>query len=260
VDLLDPTGTEGIARFLRDGRESGIGQFEIAYARPDASERRLRLTLSASSAVGDRHWLAMASDVTDLRRAEQELCHRRLHDDLTGLPNRTALEGQLDRVVARRQDHGPGSIAVVSADLDQFKLINKSHGRVAGDAVLLEVARRLAAAVRPEDTVGRISSDTFAVVCAESSDTRAGESAVRLQDALTEPFDLDGHAVNLSACVGVALCPPNAAPELLRCAETAMYRAKAVGPGTVRTFERDARKPAGRRRPGPGDHRGIGDG
>ena len=194
--------------------------------------------------------------------AEAEMRRRALHDPLTGLPNRTLVLDRIEHALAGRARR-PGTAAVVLLDIDQFKVVNDSLGHDAGDQLLLAVAPRLIAAVRPGDTVGRLGGDEFVVVC-ESVPDAAGAAAIaaRIVEAFDEPFVLAGEQQHLSASVGLALA--DAATEtpgdLLRNADAAMYRAKDRGRGRFETFdealreqtlerlriERDLRNAAGR--------------
>ena len=175
--------------------------------------------------------------------AEAEMRRRALHDPLTGLPNRTLVLDRMAHALAAR-GRRPGTTAVVLLDIDQFKVVNDSLGHDAGDELLLAVAPRLVTAVRPGDTVGRLGGDEFVVVC-EGVSEAAGASAVaaRIVRAFNEPFVLAGDHHHLTASVGIALADAaTASPaELLRNADTAMYRAKERGRGRFELFDEELR-------------------
>jgi diguanylate cyclase (GGDEF)-like protein len=160
-------------------------------------------------------------------------------DPLTSLANRAMLLDSLKRSVARAQRHG-GELAVLFLDLDDFKDINDSHGHATGDAVLAEVASRLNGCVRSEDTVGRIGGDEFAVVL-EGPEVREDALAIaqRLLSALSQPISAGGRIWQVGASVGVALSADGTldGQELLRNADLAMYRAKALGGNGLVVFE-----------------------
>ncbi|HEU0131119.1 MAG TPA: EAL domain-containing protein [Mycobacteriales bacterium] len=178
-----------------------------------------------------------AHDLTELRRAEDELRRRALRDELTGLANRTLLADRLDQAVARAGRTRGGSVAVLFADLDQFKLVNDSLGHEAGDALLVQVAERLAAATRPGDTVARFGGDEFVVVCEGADEAAAHLVAEDLLGTLAEPFDLGGQPAYITASVGIAVSPPHTGADLMRFADAAMYDAKGRGRGRVHVFD-----------------------
>jgi diguanylate cyclase (GGDEF)-like protein len=169
---------------------------------------------------------------------QAELTHLALHDALTGLPNRKGLQGALGAALAMARRLG-GLVAVHAFDLDRFKEVNDTLGHAAGDALLREVAARLRAAVRTEDTVARLGGDEFVVVqvgLAAAADAVA--LAERMAASLAEPYDLEGNRVLAGASIGLALAPQDAEEGelLLRRADTALYRAKAMRRGGVVCF------------------------
>ena len=170
--------------------------------------------------------------------ASRRLRHQALHDALTGLPNRTLLHRR-----AERDLRGDDPAAMLLIDLDRFKEVNDTLGHDYGDALLVEVAERLGAALRRGDTLARFGGDEFAVLVAVALDRAAViELAGRLQEALRRPFALRGVAVELEASIGVALYPEHGttAGRLLQRADVAMYEAKRGGHGIVTyTAERD---------------------
>jgi diguanylate cyclase (GGDEF)-like protein len=179
-------------------------------------------------------------DITDRRATEARLAHRALHDPLTGLPNRTLLIDRLAQAVrAAERDHGPG-VTVLYLDLNDFKLINDTYGHATGDQVLVEVARRLRAAVRPADTVARLGGDEYAVVAEALPPPDAAVLAQRLRDALEAPIG------NLSVVAAVGTAHSSKAgldaDALLRQADADMYRAKPRGrrAHTTAPIRRDA--------------------
>lgn len=168
-------------------------------------------------------------------RTEQRMRHEALHDPLTGLANRTLLRDRLEHAIAR-SERERSETGVLFIDLDNFKEVNDSHGHAAGDAVLVESARRLQAAVRPGDTVARIGGDEFVAVCEHVDPNSALAVARRLQEALRPPFVAGSVCHQLSASIGVALSDRD--PErMLANADAASYRAKAAGRGRVELFE-----------------------
>ena len=166
------------------------------------------------------------------RRVEAQLKHEALHDALTGLPNRSYLLERLDWLQTRLHRQPDQRFAVMFIDVDRFKLINDSMGHHAGDAVLQEIGRRLTSVLRAPDMVARVGGDEFAVLVA---DAPAADPVVRIArrmlEVLDEPMLVEGKRLFASASIGISLCnrdQPQAA-DLLRNADTAMYRAKVNG-------------------------------
>ncbi|MDQ3301879.1 MAG: PAS domain S-box protein [Actinomycetota bacterium] len=177
---------------------------------------------------------AVGRDVTERRGLEERLEHHALHDSLTDLPNRRLFVdrlGQALRRIGRRKEIG---LAVLFMDLDGFKVVNDSLGHDAGDRLLVEVAKRLGSCLRPEDTLARFGGDEFTVLI---EDVRVLDDAVgvaeRIVENLREPFTLDGRELYVATSIGVGLESDGTknAEELLREADTAMYRAKDEGGG-----------------------------
>jgi len=178
-------------------------------------------------------------DVSDRKRMETELERLALYDPLTGLPNRALFSDRLRQVLARRGRQE--STAVYFLDLDRFKRINDSLGHGAGDEVLREVAERLSAVVRPEDTVSRFGGDEFTVLCESVGGVLEAVSiADRLQRPLRQPLRAGGAELRLSASIGVALVEPTERGDgqrLIEDADAAMYRAKERGGARTELFD-----------------------
>ncbi|MGJ7441952.1 EAL domain-containing protein [Aquipuribacter sp. MA13-6] len=189
------------------------------------------------------HSLADAVPELLLARARDQLAHLALHDPLTGLPNRGLLMDRLAQCLA----HPPGGnrhIALLFVDLDRFKLVNDSLGHVGGDTVLLQAAERLRGTTRSEDTVARLGGDEFVVLCEGVTAGQAHQLADRVVAAFQHPFRLDDHAVTVTASVGVAVARAESGTtpaELLRDADTAMYRVKNDGRNAAASFTAEMR-------------------
>jgi diguanylate cyclase (GGDEF)-like protein len=181
-----------------------------------------------------------ARDVTERTTLESELAHRAFHDSLTELPNRALLHDRLGHALARGARSSLAT-AVLFIDLDNFKVINDSLGHQAGDRLLVTVAQRLRAAVRPGDTAARLGGDEFTVLLEDLSDSAdAMNVAQRFLQQLRVPMNLDGHSVVVSASIGIAISDgANAilADDLLRQADIALYAAKGRGRDQFALFE-----------------------
>lgn len=169
-------------------------------------------------------------DITDRKAFEAMLQHQVLHDTLTGLPNRALLVDRLGQTLNAARGAGT-AVAVLFCDLDRFKAINDTYGHQAGDSVLIEVARRLQSAVRPSDTVARLSGDEFVVLCLDTTREQAAAAAARILAALKPSIMIGNAEVFASASIGIALSGTEytTTSELLRDADDAMYVAKEQG-------------------------------
>ena len=173
----------------------------------------------------------VAQQTALLRDSEERFRHMALHDALTGLATRLLLQDRLDVALASAERHRT-RLAVLMVDLDWFKQINDTRGHQAGDEVLRVAASRLQDAVRKEDTVSRLGGDEFVVLLPDLSDPQAAErTAARIVQSLAVPIPLAGGQAEVSVSVGVCTVYGEEldADDLMRCADTALYRAKANG-------------------------------
>jgi diguanylate cyclase (GGDEF)-like protein len=176
-----------------------------------------------------------AIDVTEVKRAQDELLRSTLRDGLTGLPNRTGFLEVLDRAVAR-----PGAYAVLLVNLDGFKGINDAVGYRGGDQVLLEAARRLETILRSGDVLARFAGDEFVILLEDLPDARRDAVCVadRVLSVLADPVDVAGRALHPRASVGIAIGARGARSDtVLHEAETAMFRAKVQGKARHQVFD-----------------------
>jgi diguanylate cyclase (GGDEF)-like protein len=173
------------------------------------------------------------------REQIDELSRQAFHDPLTDLPNRALFADRLEHALARLHRRHE-SVAVMLLDLDGFKAINDNFGHEAGDQLLIAVGQRLRACLRPADTVARLGGDEFTILLEEISHLReATRVAERIEHSLRTPFLLDGHEATITTSIGIALnSAGEAEPEqLLRNADSAMYRAKHVGKARYEVYE-----------------------
>ncbi|HYO63538.1 MAG TPA: EAL domain-containing protein, partial [Pyrinomonadaceae bacterium] len=191
---------------------------------------------------GPRHVIFQIQDITDRKRAEERLLHDALHDALTGLPNRALFMDHLRLAVERARRRESRQFAVLFLDLDRFKVINDSLGHMIGDQLLVGIAHRLEACLRPGDLVARLGGDEFTVLLEDiGSVSEATAVAERLQTELSRPFNLAGRDVFTTVSIGIA--PSTVGhdrPEnFLRDADTAMYCAKMLGKARHEVFDRN---------------------
>jgi diguanylate cyclase (GGDEF)-like protein/PAS domain S-box-containing protein len=190
----------------------------------------------------DSRLIFQIQDITDRKQAERQLLHDAFHDALTGLSNRALFIDRLKLALARHKRLGADHFAVLFLDLDRFKVINDSLGHAIGDQLLVGIARRLETCLRPGDTVARLGGDEFTILLEDVTDAREVTSiAQRIQKELALPFNLGGNEVYTTASIGIA--PSTTGYErpddILRDADTAMYRAKSLGKSRYEIFDRE---------------------
>ena len=182
--------------------------------------------------------IAQMEDISERKESEERLTRQALHDSLTGLPNRTLFADRVRMATTRRNAQG---FAIIYLDLDGFKLVNDTLGHAAGDAVLIEVARRLERLLRVGDTLARLGGDEFALLCEGVVEGEAKAIADRVIHALTEPVTVLDREIVQAASIGISLYGPGVSVEepdvMLGEADMAMYRAKAAGKSRYALFE-----------------------
>jgi diguanylate cyclase (GGDEF)-like protein/PAS domain S-box-containing protein len=246
ASLMDPAEVDAIRQCLGAAilRREPTEPIELRARHADGQWRHLEMigtNLRENPAVGGV--VLNVRDVTDRHKMEAELSHRATHDSLTGLPNRRLFLELLGASLyhSRRSSERP---AVLFLDVDRFKLINDTLGHEVGDQMLVEVSRRLRSAVADDHTVARFGGDEFVVLC------EPGEEPVALAGVLLstfdEPFVLGGQTYFLNASIGLAAShsPDTLPADLIRDADTAMYRAKERGRGRLEIFDEAARSAA----------------
>ncbi len=187
----------------------------------------LSTTIVRDSEGKPMYLLSQMQDVSERKEVEARLTHRASHDELTGLPNRGVLEERMVLALNRqRRERKP--ITMLYLDLDGFKRVNDTHGHDAGDYLLVAVAKRLTALVRPTDVVSRLGGDEFAVLCEAMNEDGATQLAKRIVEVVPKPIEVEGRSLAVTPSVGIALTrDPGIRPgELLADADMAMYFAK----------------------------------
>lgn len=214
--------------------DTGQWRGEIWNRRKNGEVYPAWMTISAvhSEEGKPTHYVSVFSDISQLKRSEEELARLAHYDPLTGLPNRLLLQSRLEHAIDRAERHGE-QVALLFIDLDRFKTVNDSLGHVAGDQLLLDAALRLRERVRDEDTLGRFGGDEFLLLLEPIDGPE--EAAIVARDllaVLAQPFRLAGSSeVYIGASIGISIFPDDGATaaDLLRDADAAMYQAKDHG-------------------------------
>ncbi len=239
----DPQQREKLLVLMR--RDGHIHRLQVPAQDRFGTPKVVELSIDPIDLEGKPCLLLTARDITELKQAQEQIQHLAYHDSLTNLPNRALLMDRLIQQIAllKRHDlHG----ALLFLDLDHFKHINDSLGHPVGDAVLKMVTARLEASVRQEDTVARLGGDEFVVLISGLEGKRAEitrqvrQVAEKLRSLLAEPMLLDGHRLQVTPSIGIALLPDHGdnPTDLLKRADIALYRAKDSGRNTVQVFQK----------------------
>jgi diguanylate cyclase (GGDEF)-like protein/PAS domain S-box-containing protein len=206
---------------------------ETVGVRKDGSCFPMEMDMSLMEIGEETFTIGCVRDIAGRKAYTEALEHRALHDELTGLPNRTLFGDRVDRAISSA-DRADESRGVLLVDLDEFQKINEQLGRDNGDALLQAVAQRLTYAVRDSDTVARVGGDEFGILPSGETDVEtAAVIAWKVREAFELPFVINGHAIDVHASIGIAFFPQHgrATADLLRRADLAMQQAKRTGSG-----------------------------
>ncbi|MEO8034262.1 MAG: EAL domain-containing protein, partial [Acidobacteriota bacterium] len=218
-----------VARLLDQG---SLTSFEIALRRVDDSKIWVLMNASMmTDAAGHPIIAATLVDITDRKRAEEEVRYKAHHDVLTGLPNRALFKDRLS--TALNYAHRAGNqLAVLCLDLDGFNVVNEAFGREGGDHLLRQVAERLTECVREEDSVARVGDDEFTLLIMRPANVGDVTAIARkILQRVAQPMSVDDHEFNITTSVGIAFYPQDGgdADSLLKNADSALYQAKEAG-------------------------------
>lgn len=239
LDASIPPGTDAlVAKALALGRD----EYEWTLIRRDGSRFPARVAITAllDDHGRPRGYLAVASDITEQKRADEYIRHIALHDVLTGLPNRALLNDRLG--VAIEQAHRNGTpFALAMMDIDRFKQINDTMGHHIGDRIIQGFAERIGTCLRQTDTLARMGGDEFVLLLDDTDQPGAERVCQRIKESLTHPIETELRGIYVTSSVGISLCPRDGDDphELLRCADVALYWVKEHGRNGFVTYRPD---------------------
>ncbi len=246
LDFLDETGRQVFLAAAERRTGGGSGRFETALLRAngDALACEFSVTAMLDEDGNLTGMFALITDITQRKQAEEQIRNLAFYDALTQLPNRRLLLDRLGQAQAASQRNRQFG-AILFLDLDNFKAINDTQGHDVGDKLLSEVAKRLLACVRDEDTVARLGGDEFVVLLEglhREQDMAAAQAetvAEKLRDAINRPFSIQGGEFHSTPSIGISLFLSNetSIDELLKRADVAMYQAKDAGRNAIRFFD-----------------------
>ncbi|KQP80323.1 hypothetical protein ASF57_18255 [Methylobacterium sp. Leaf117] len=244
--LVHPQGVDAVRAGVEQAvaaRSTYASEFRLLSDGADGSERWLlgfgRVVFDTATGEATRI-VGLNLDISDRKRAEQQLAHLARHDTLTNLPNRALFRERFEQKLAEVRREGK-KLALFCLDLDRFKQVNDTLGHPAGDALLIEVAKRLKSALRTEDTLARLGGDEFVIL---QTGVHGGDDAAvlanRLITAVGRPFLFEGHAITVGLSVGIALIPEHGLDQdaVFKRADAALYKAKASGRNTSRVHRK----------------------
>ena len=242
-DRYRPSHRRGFEHFLRTGFGPVLGRtVELSAAARGGREFPVELSIWSSPVRGETRLNAFIRDITE-RKALEAVTHQAFHDALTDLPNRVLFTDRVEQALRRLADPRR-SVAVLVVDLDDFKAVNDSLGHGAGDRLLVDVAARLRASLRPADTLARLAGDEFAILLDHIDRPQDAVSvARRIGERLAAPVEIDGVEIFPRASVGIAIGrgAGTSSDQLIRDADVALYAAKSGGKGGFEVFEPDMR-------------------
>ncbi len=233
-------GPEFFAEMWQTLKQKGRWQGEIWDRRKSGEVYPKWLGISAvyDGTARLTHYLAIFSDITERKAAEERIAFLAYHDPLTGLPNRILLRDRFEQAIAYAS-RSQSSVAFLFLDLDRFKTVNDTLGHVVGDRLLQGVVERLQACIRQTDTVSRQGGDEFTVILSEIRSAQdAADVAQKILDCFVEPIAIETHRLSVSFSIGISLYPSDGEDfdTLLKKADTAMYDAKEGGRNAYRFF------------------------
>jgi len=240
-------GREFYEEMWRCIKQTGYWSGEVWNRRKDGAVYAGRLSINAlrDEAGKVSHYIGVTSDITEHKAAQERIRNLAYFDQLTGLPNRSLLRDRINQLIASSQ-RDKHEFAVLFIDLDNFKNVNDSLGHHAGDLLLQSVAGRLRSSVREVDTVSRLGGDEFVVVLPEVGISGAQQVARKIIGQVASAYFIESHDLTVTTSLGISIYPEDATDmeNLLKHADTALYRAKAKGKNDFALFTEDMRSAA----------------
>jgi len=232
AEFVHPDDLSACLAFLARIYHSGTKQSGIEYRVRHRDGHWCWHTSNASPLFDEQgqvvSYVGIARDITERKALEEQIQHMAHYDTLTELPNRALFSDRLEQAI-RRAERDRSEIAVLFVDLDRFKPVNDSYGHAVGDLLLQRVAQRMSQCLRASDTVARIGGDEFVVLLPEvEGEEGVSHLATKLLRSVSRPYRINGIELQISCSIGAALYPEHGVTqlELMRAADTAMYRAK----------------------------------
>ena len=252
LTIVHPDDQEIVKHHRHILAETGHTEFQYRIIRKDGQTRWLYSRIrGVYNEQGNMIRVdGIESDITEQKLAQEQLQYNATHDYLTNLPNRILFIDRLEHAIERQKRHPEFNFAVLFLDLDEFKVINDSLGHAIGDQLLQEIACRLHQGLRSDDTLARLGGDEFTILLEDIEEVKdAIKIAKRIHLDLTKPFMLEGQDIYINTSIGIALSCSGykKASEILRDADTAMYRAKADGKACYAIFDQKMHERAVRR-------------
>lgn len=215
--------------------------FEALFLKQDGSTFPAEVSARLIELDGHTYFQGILRDITERKRAEEQITYLAHHDSLTSLPNRNLLQDRVRQNLARARRNG-SKCAILFLDFDRFKNINDSLGHSVGDGVLKEVAERLLGCLREGDTVARVGGDEFVILLSDLEDARPAVAVAQKITTLgTKPYEIEGQKFRLTISIGISLFPEDGEDfeSLLKNADSAMYHAKNAGRNTFSFYTED---------------------
>ncbi len=232
---------QNIRNYFASPHDRAMGQMDVKLQRKSGQQLPVDISLGHWKSQNERFVVAYIRDLTERKEFEESLHHKATHDELTGLPNRWLFGLQLEQSLARA-GRSDTHVAVLLLDLDYFKTVNDSFGHAMGDALLVQVAKRIRGTLRENDFLARLGGDEFAVLLTDLAQVdEAARIAAALLAVLQASYPLEGQDIYSGGSLGIAFYPDDAVhgDSLLRYADMAMYQAKHAGRGGYACYSRD---------------------
>ncbi|WP_051291589.1 putative bifunctional diguanylate cyclase/phosphodiesterase [Fictibacillus gelatini] len=237
-DRFQEAHKKGMTRFLQTKEPKAIGRtVELVGKRKEGTEFPLELSIGTWETDDEIYFSGIIRDITERKRAEEQINQMAYYDPLTGLPNRRLFEDRL-LIALEQAQREEQEVAVMFIDLDRFKFVNDTLGHAFGDALLKEVAKALLRCLRKGDTVSRQGGDEFCLLLPAAAQEDIATISERILYVFSSPFRIEDHEIFITPSIGISLYPHDGADpySLMKNADTALYRAKECGRNTFQLY------------------------